>query len=202
MFNLIRRDVILQKKQLLLFVPFTLFFVLLGKQNPAFIFLLASLFVPINTFAYDEKVEVNILLNSLPYKRSEIIASRYLGAIVYMLLATGVTCGLFYALSRPFSITDIAISSGLFLLFTALFFPVSYVIKKGYVFPVAMISFLALSIIGPKIVFHFADDLKVITDFVTSLSTPIFYIGLTLSILIIYVVSWMITTFIYQRKVF
>ena len=86
MFNLIRRDVILQKKQLLFFIPVILVFIIAGAP-PILTFLVASIFIPFNTYAYDEKVETNILLNSLPYTRKEIIASRYLGAIVYMILA-------------------------------------------------------------------------------------------------------------------
>lgn len=78
MFHLIKRDVILQKKQLLIFIPFILFFIFMDV-HPVLTFLVASVFIPFNTYAYDEKAETNILLNSLPYTRKEIIASRYLG---------------------------------------------------------------------------------------------------------------------------
>ncbi|MEC0305064.1 ABC-2 transporter permease, partial [Terribacillus saccharophilus] len=57
MFNLIRRDFIIQKKYLLGFILLVLFFVLMGRHDPAFIFLLASLIIPINTIANDEKPE-------------------------------------------------------------------------------------------------------------------------------------------------
>ena len=49
--------------------------------HPVLTFIVASVFIPFNTYAYDEKAETNILLNSLPYTRNEIIASRYLGAV-------------------------------------------------------------------------------------------------------------------------
>ena len=80
MFNLIRRDVILQKRQLLFFIPFILFFIF-TNSHPVLTFLVASIFIPFNAYAYDEKAETNVLLNSLPYTRKEIIASRYLGAV-------------------------------------------------------------------------------------------------------------------------
>ena len=132
MFNLIRRDVILQKRQLLLFIPFIVFFIIMDA-NPALIFLVASLIIPFNTYAYDEKAETNILLNSLPYTRTEIIASRYLGAIIYMVLAIGVTSLTLFAFNKPFTMTDIAIGSGLFLLFAAFTFPLFYIFKPGYI---------------------------------------------------------------------
>ena len=201
MFNLIRRDVILQKKQLLLFIPFIVFFIIMDA-NPALIFLVTSLMIPFNTYAYDEKAETNILLNSLPYTRTEIIASRYLGAIFYMILAIGVTCLTLFAFSKPFSMTDIAIGCGYFLLFAALTFPLFYIFKPGYIFPVVIISFLLLASIGPRIILFLAEHLTAITVFISNLSASALYAGATLSIMVIYVISWGITNIIYQRKAF
>ncbi|PAD21659.1 ABC-2 transporter permease [Terribacillus saccharophilus] len=202
MLNLIRRDFIIQKWQLLVFVLVILFFVLLGRQDPAFIFLLASVIIPINTIAYDEKAETNILLNSLPYTRSEIIASRYLGTIVFIILATGVTSVLLYVFDRNFSITDIAISSSLALLLLSFYLPMSYIIKPGYNFPIAFISFLLLAGIVPPIVSYLGENLTSVTDFLLNLSVPILYISALLLGFAIYATSWGITTIIYRRKAF
>ncbi|MCZ8540791.1 ABC-2 transporter permease [Psychrobacillus psychrodurans] len=199
MFNLIRRDVILQKRQLLLFIPFILFFIIMGK-HPAFTFLVASIFIPFNTYAYDEKAETNILLNSLPYTRTEIIASRYLGAIIYMILAIGVTSLTLLVFNKPFTMTDIAIGCGLFLLFAAFTFPLFYIFKPGYIFPVVLICFLLLSAIGPAIVTFLTEHLNAITDFIVNLTVTSLYTGATLSIMIVYAISWGLTNIIYQRK--
>ncbi|MFE6169426.1 ABC-2 transporter permease [Viridibacillus arvi] len=201
MFNLIRRDVILQKRQLLLFIPFILFFIIMDS-HPALTFLIASIFIPFNTYAYDEKVETNILLNSLPYTRTEIIASRYLGAIVYMVLAIGVTSLALFAFNKPFTIIDIAIGSSLFLLFAAFTFPLFHIFKPGYISTVVMISFLLLAAIGPAIVLFLAEHLTAITDFINSLSVPVLYIGATFVIMLVYFISWGTTTVIYKRKAF
>ncbi|MGG3890737.1 ABC-2 transporter permease [Metabacillus fastidiosus] len=201
MFNLIRRDVILQKRQLLLFIPFILFFIIMDS-HPALTFLVASIIIPFNTYAYDEKAETNILLNSLPYTRIEIIASRYLGAIVYMVLAIGVTSLALFAFNKPFTITDIAIGSSLFLLFAAFTFPLFYIFKPGYITTVVIISFLLFAGIGPAIVTFLAEHLTAITDFIINLSVPALYTGATLVIVIVYAISWGITTVIYQRKAF
>ncbi|MBK3494183.1 ABC-2 transporter permease [Viridibacillus sp. YIM B01967] len=201
MFNLIRRDVILQKRQLLIFLPVILFFIIIDK-HPAWTFLIASIFIPFNTYAYDEKVETNILLNSLPYTRTEIIASRYLGAIVYMLLAIGVTSLALFAFNKPFTMIDIAIGSSLFLLFAAFTFPLFYILKPGHITMVVMISFFLLAAIGPAIVLFLAEHLTAITDFIVNLSVPVLYTGATLVIMVVYVISWVTTTVIYQRKAF
>ncbi|WP_144512915.1 ABC-2 transporter permease [Bacillus sp. FJAT-22090] len=201
MFNLIRRDVILQKRQLLLFIPFIIFFIIM-EANPVLTFLIASLFIPFNTYAYDEKVETNILLNSLPYTRTEIIASRYLGAIIYMILAIGVTSLTLFIFNKPFTMTEIAFGSSLFLLFASFTFPLFYIFKPGYIFPVVLISFLLLSAIGPTIIMFLAEHLTAITDFIVNLSVPVLYVGATLGVMVVYAISWGITNTIYQRKAF
>lgn len=201
MFNLIRRDVILQKWLLLTFIPFIAFFIIMDS-HPALIFLVASIFIPFNGFGYDEKAETNILLNSLPYTRKEIISSRYLGAIVYMALTIGVTSLALFVLNIPFTMTDIAISSGLFLLFAAFAFPLFYILKPGYIIHVVMISFILLIGIGPPIMTFLAENLTAITDFIASLSTLTLYAGAAVIVIFFYAVSWGVTTIIYQRKAF
>ncbi|HLR69628.1 MAG TPA: ABC-2 transporter permease, partial [Virgibacillus sp.] len=197
MFNLIKRDVILQKRQLLIFIPFILIFIITDKHS-AFVFLVASIFIPFNAHGYDEKAETNILLNSLPYTRTEIIASRYLGAILYMILSIGVTSLALFALNKPFTMTDIAIAGGLFLIFAAFTFPLFYIFKSGHVFTAVLISFILLAGIGPPIVMFLAEHLTVITDFIVSLSVPALYTGTAVVVMGLYVISWGITTIIYQ----
>lgn len=202
MFNLIRRDVILQKRMILTFIPFILLFVILGSHHPAFIFLLASIFIPFNAFAYDEKAEVNILLNSLPYTRSEIIASRYLGAIVYMILSIGVTSVALGVFNRSFTMTDMAIGGALFLIFAAFTFPLFYILKPGYISMAVIIGFIVIAGIGPAIGLFMAERITTIIEFISSLSTLVRYVGAAIIVMMIYGVSWVVSTIIYQRKAF
>jgi len=201
MFNLIRRDVIIQKKLLLTFIPFIAFFIFMDS-HPALIFLVASIFIPFNAYAYDEKAETNILLNSLPYTRKEIIASRYLGALVYMILSIGLTSLALIIFNKSFALSDIAIAVGLFLLFVSFTFPMFYIFKTGYISAVIMISFILLAGIGPAIVIYLAEHLTVITAFIINLSIATIYIGAALIIMLGFILSMSITTAIYQRKAF
>lgn len=171
------------------------------KRHPTLIFMVASIIIPFNAYAYDERAETNILLNSLPYTRKEIIASRYIGALVYMGLSTGlVSLGLF-VFDKSFTMKDMAIGSGLFLTFVALTFPLFYIFR-GKISTVIMISFIVLAAILPHIISFFAKHLPTITDFIVSLSTPALYTGVTAVIVLLYAVSWSVTTVIYQRKAF
>ncbi|MBD3861566.1 ABC-2 transporter permease [Bacillus sp. 28A-2] len=158
--------------------------------------------MPFNTYAYDEKAETNILLNSLPYTRKEIIASRYLGAVFYMIIAIGLTSAALFSFGKLFTVTDIAIGSGLFLLFAACTFPFFYILKPGYITTAVIIGFILLSAIGPPIVAYLAEQFSAITDFVLNLSIPMLYTGSAVLVMLIYLMSWGLSTAIYQRKVF
>ncbi len=201
MLNLIRRDAILQKWQLYVFLPFIIFFIIMDS-HPALTFLMASLFIPFNAFAYDAKAATNILLNSLPYTRSEIIASRYLGAVIYMVVSISIASLALFVSSISYTWTDIAIASALFLIFAAITFPLFYIFNPGVIFYVVLFSFILLAGIGPPIARYLLEQLPAVTEFLSRISTPVIYVGSGLAVLIIYIVSWTFTTFVYQRKAF
>src|SRR5699024_11880079 len=113
MINLIRRDLIIQKWQLLFFIPSILVFAL--TYMPAIlIIIVASIFIPFNTLYYDERAETNILLISLPYTRKEIIASRFLGVIVYLCVSIMIVSLLLLLFQKSITLTYIISSNVLF----------------------------------------------------------------------------------------
>ena len=201
MYHLIKLDLLVQKRQLFIFIPIILLFILMDK-HPALIFLVASMIIPFNALTYDDKAETNILLNSLPYTRAEIIASRYLGGLIYMLVAIGVTSAALILLNRPFSIEDVAIGSGIFLLFAAFAFPLFYVFKSGYISTVVFICFLLMVLFGPSALSLVAEHLTAITDFMNRFSPPALYAGAAVVIMTLYALSWKVTTILYQRRAF
>ncbi|MGD7045694.1 ABC-2 transporter permease [Jeotgalibacillus proteolyticus] len=201
MLNLIRRDVILQKKLILLFVPFALFFILLDA-HPILTFFIASIYVPFNAYAYDEKSDVNILLNSLPYTRKEIIAARYLGALFFMAAAIGLSSIAMLLFSKDFSAIDVGMGAGAFLLFGAVTFPLFYILKQGYITASLMFLIVIGAGIGPFIVRMAGENLTAITNFFTQTSDTILYSGAAIIAVVFYTMSWIFTTFIYQRKAF
>ncbi|GIO23389.1 ABC-2 transporter permease [Oceanobacillus sp. J11TS1] len=203
MFNLIKKDLIILKVQLLLFIPFIVFFAVFATHlSPAFIFLLASIFIPINAYIYDEQAETNILLNSLPYTRQEIVAARYIGAIAYMILSIGVAGIILYLCNYGYTIRDIVIAVGLFFVFSALSFPLFYILKPGYIGLAVFVSFIVLAVVLPPIVQFLAENLTTITNFLTNLSAFTLYLsGATIAIGL-YLLSWIFSRTIYLRKDF
>ncbi|WP_010274388.1 ABC-2 transporter permease [Paenibacillus senegalensis] len=201
MFNLIIRDIILQKKQLMIFIPYILFFILMGSP-PILTFLVACIFIPFNAYAYDEKAETNILLNSLPYTRTEIIASRYLGAILYMAVSIGITSLALLVFNKMFTWTDIAIAVGLFLLFASLTFPLFQILKPGYISTVVLMGFILTSLGFLRMSRHLPEYAAAISEFMDTFSDPVLYTGAAVVVMAVYAVSWGVTTIIYQRKAF
>lgn len=178
------------------------FAIFADHMSPAFIFLLAGIYVPLNGYIYDEQIESNILLNSLPYTRKEIVAAKYIGAIAYMILSISVAGIILYVFNYDFMIRDITIAMGLFFIFSAFAFPLFYILKRGYIGIVALAGTIILAAVLPPLFRFLTKHLTTITDFLTSLSTTALYLsGAALSI-ILYLTSWMVSQFIYQRKVF
>ena len=203
MFNLIKKDFVIQKIQILLFIPFIMFFAIFADHmSAAFVFLLVGTYIPLNGYIYDEQVESNILLNSLPYTRKEIVSAKYVGAIAYMILSITVASIIFYIFGYDYGIRDISIAMGLFFIFTAFTFPLFYILKPGYIGTAVLGGFILLAIVIPPIFLFLAEYLTAITEFFTSLSTTMIYLsGATISI-IIYLTSWRVSQTLYQRKVF
>lgn len=201
MLNLIKRDVIIQKKQLYVFIPLILFFIMM-KVPPILLFLVVSIFIPLNSYAYDERAETNILLNSLPYTRKEIIAARYIGSFFYMVVSVLLAIGLLYLFDRPFEWIDVGIGISSSILFTAFAFPMFYIFKRGYVSLAIMIAFFSLVAFVPLLLRKITVQLSEIVSYIQELSLPVLYSSVAGIALAIYLISWFITMNIYMRKAF
>lgn len=201
MLNLIKRDAIIQKKQLYVFIPFMLFFILM-QVPPVLLFLVTSIYIPLNAYVYDERAETNVLLNSLPYTRKEIIAARYLGSICYIALSVLLSIGILVLFNQPFKWLDVGIGITSAILFSSLAFPMFYIFKRGYVSMVIMISFLVLVVLIPRILPKIATQLSEVISFIQTLTLPVVYGGVAAITIIIYSLSWFVTMMIYERKAF
>lgn len=90
MLNLIWKDLLIQKRQIPLYVAIIAFCFWIGDVPLWWVAFITSISFIMNAFYYDEKDNINILLNSLPYTRRQIVISKYIGAIVFTALFIGV----------------------------------------------------------------------------------------------------------------
>ncbi|WP_125153064.1 ABC-2 transporter permease [Clostridium rectalis] len=92
MFNLIKKDLIVQKKTLFFIIPYFLFsLITFDNMSPnAFISLMTitSVFIlSTASFSYDEKNKSTILFSSLPITKLNIVLAKYINTIVYSIIS-------------------------------------------------------------------------------------------------------------------
>ncbi|HJF31761.1 MAG TPA: ABC-2 transporter permease, partial [Sporosarcina psychrophila] len=83
MFNLIRKDILLQKTTLLILLPLLVVFLFM-ENSYVWIGIIFSISIVMNAYSVDEKSASHILLNSLPYTRKEIVSSKYIGTFIFI----------------------------------------------------------------------------------------------------------------------
>lgn len=199
MVYLLRRDLILQKKLLWLYIPFILLFVFTWS-SPFLIFTVAALYIPYNALAYDEQVNSDKLLNSLPYTRLEITLYRYIGTLVYTLISVLLVSLILVLFDKPFTIFDIGIGVSFFLIIASFTYPLFQIFKQGNITTIIIITF----VLSVGLLSSFSEQ---VSDFGILLSEPdtnhlLLFTGLLTTVMVIYFISWFITYMIYNKKDF
>jgi len=220
MSNLIIKDIAIQKKTLLYSLIYTIFapiaFFSMGPSGFGLYVLspiaTAYLFITFGA-SYDEKNKSEIILNSLPLKRNEIVISKYISIFVFAILGIiysiligfiGKTAGL-SMFTRSISLLDIVLVLVSVCIFSSIFFPVYF--KFGFVkMTFFNVILLMLMMILPSIVIEYVNKnpnnilVNKFNYFVNNTSSLI-QNSLTLIIgLIFFLISLIISLRIYSNK--
>ncbi|MGE7675715.1 ABC-2 transporter permease [Lysinibacillus sp. NPDC094403] len=204
MVNLILKDVLIQKKVILFYIA-TIIIYLLADVSPILIVFVYSLTFINMAFSYDDKDNANILLNSLPYTRKEIVTSKYVGALIFTSLFIIITYGGNYLLNgqgTSFSWKAILLIIGLVMVAISFMLPIFYKFKRQYLVIVvgALIGIYLVTI--KFLVPNLNEILRELTQkFMTLQETQMYFIAI-LSIVILYIGSWLLSIRIYTRKAF
>jgi hypothetical protein len=205
MINLILKDIIIQKKTVLLSLVYMILVIIIssGPVDLGFIAgLIGVTYILITTSsATEDKNNVYVLLNSLPIKRSHIILSKYLSIFVYIIIGTvyyylaisiinviGASTEVSYISFQGVVIAIFAVS-----LLNGIYLPVLF--KVGYTKTriLSMILFMSF-FFGVSYIIDFfreSENIKVIgsiINFLSNLSSPqvnLVTIGLTIIVLLI-----------------
>lgn len=204
MLNLIWKDILIQKKVILFYIATICIYLLVGV-SPILIGVVYSLVFIVNAFSYDEKGNANVLLNSLPYTRKEIVSSKYIGAIVFTLLIVGVIyTGNF--LLNGIEITsiwkEILLLLGIVMLAISFMLPISYKFKTQYLLFASMVLFGLYLLTVNFFIPNLNDGIRrIIQQFIT-LQEAHLYIFFLLLMIFFYLGSWLLSIRIYEKKVF
>ncbi|MCI1696393.1 ABC-2 transporter permease [Aneurinibacillus aneurinilyticus] len=204
MFNLILKDILIQKKIIIVYVA-TLLLYLLLNISPVFIGFIYSIVFIMTAYSYDEKDNINILLNSLPYTRKEIVSSKYIGALIFTsLFVIVIFVGdlVVNGNAALFSWKETLLIFGLVMVTTAFILPFSYKFKSQYLLIASAVLF-GLYILAISFFFRNLNDRlrELIQEFMTLQEIQFYFLAI-LMILILYIASWLLSIRIYERKVF
>ncbi|WP_058485023.1 ABC-2 transporter permease [Defluviitalea phaphyphila] len=141
MFNLILKDILIQKNTLRFGIVYILLMILSSRQFDMFLIsvtVFSYIMIQVSS-ALDDKNKSDILLNSLPLNRKTVVGAKYLStfifaamAIVYYILITGVI----KIFKLPFKVYPVSFESVVGALFsivlvTSIYFPIFF--KIGYI---------------------------------------------------------------------
>ncbi len=204
MLNLILKDILIQKNTLIIYIA-TILLYLLVNVSPVFIVFVYSVVFILNAFSSDEKDNANILLNSLPYTRKEIVSSKYIGAIIFTGLFICYTYLANYLLNGTVVLIlwkEILLNMGLVMIAISFILPISYKFKTKY------LTIICIALVGMYMVVinyfvpNFNDRLRtLVQNFMTVQELQIYLIA-TIIIVFLFISSWLLSIRIYERKAF
>lgn len=201
MLNLIRKDIVLQKKTLMILLPLLFAYLFIGTST-IWVGVLFSIAIIMQSFSMDEKSSIHLLLNSLPYTRKEIVSSKYLGACVFMfIIVLTIIIGNLIIQREMIQWKQLLLLTGIVAVFISFAFPFAYLFKSQYLMVVFAVSFVLYFIIVGKFIPDLNDRLREFIQIVLSIDNSLFYLGVMLSVVLLYVLSWLLSICIYSRKV-
>ncbi|MED4729383.1 ABC-2 transporter permease [Aneurinibacillus migulanus] len=202
MFNLIRKDIILQKKNLMILLPALFVYLTLNISYiwSGFVF---SIVIIMSAFSIDEKSRINTLLNSLPYTRREIVSSKYIGVLIFTLI---VVLTIFIGnliIHRELTLwKDLMFIVSLVMVSTSFILPFSYQFKSQYLFIGSLVLIGIYMVLISTMFQNLNDIIRENVQIVLSLQNINVYLLIIFSIIILYVCSWLLSIRIYRNKVF
>jgi ABC-2 type transport system permease protein len=221
MIHLVKKDLLIQRKSFffLLFIGLFIFIIYNNPMFDAFIYIMGSLMVVyiflITANSEDERNKCNIMLNSLPITRRDIVLAKYLTIPVYILISFIGFSILAAVFKLPFiPITprfpngmDILVTVLMVGLFVDIYLPLYFRFGVAALRLFQVIFFLAFFFI-PRTLFEYAmaNPDKPVVKFVQQLFTEQTIVAQTLVILglilIISLISYFISVKIYRAKEF
>lgn len=219
MINLLKKDFILSRKANIFAVLYALFISATGliSDNPIISHLLYVLSIIILTFitviytnGYDDKYKSEIILNSLPLDRRNIVRGKYVALIMFLFISSGAV--ILFTKALPLlglvdgfegaSIQTIVIAANLVLLFYSIYYPFYFKLGEG------LRSFNAilwvLLMLGPTMIGRGFKALaeRGLLDKLMNMDLNTINLYLLGIALIIYYISLQVSKGIYMRKEF
>ena len=204
MLNLIKKDVLLQKHLVVVYIGLIGLYLYIDMPLAITIVLTSALFV-LHSHYYDEKDKSNLLLNSLPYSRKEIVSSKYLEAIIVIVPVSIIGYAAYFIFNRAdfeFSFTTLLGSLIGTMLFTACYLPFFYRFQQQHFLMIASVLVGLMVALMPAIIRtvnkYFSTQIETIRNW----DELQMYSILGIVSIVLYVLSWRLTIRIYNKRAF
>lgn len=204
MFNLIRKDFILQKNRLIIYLGLLLFYLWSDFYIVVSVGFITFLFV-MNSHYYDERERINILLNSLPYTRKEIVSSKYIEALIVtgiVLIITIICKSMIEGTFISISMEEVIYCFIGTMLFTAIYLPLFFKFTQQYLFLAFAMLFVIVVMPSRIIMNFFSTNLKEVIQLLNSLPMMQLYSMAIVFVILLYAISWVVSIRIYSKKAF
>ncbi|TQR34353.1 ABC-2 transporter permease [Lysinibacillus sphaericus] len=204
MINLILKDVLIQKKLILFYIATIILYLWAGVPSLLFLGFLYSVIFILNAFAYDEKDNANILLNSLPYTRKEIVSSKYIGSLIFttiFVFMIYVGDFLINGKGNLFIWKEMLLIIGLVMVVISLMFPFSYKFKTQYLL-IALSVLFGIYMLSISLLVPINDILRELARKFLTLQETQMYVVASITVIILFIGSWLLSIRIYERKAF
>jgi len=220
MINLIKKDLLIQKKSFIMLFFFSLFMFVI-YSNPIFedfiyimgIVLIVYIFL-ISANTEDEKNKSEVMLNSLPVTRKDIVLAKYISIIVYLVIGLGSLGAMALVFRLPIipltprllNGTDLLASILLVFLAVAVYFPLYFKFGAAALRIFTILLFLSFFFIPRMVVEYYMEhpEAPVFQFLQHLLEQPLFVPAamILIFIFIIITVSYFISKKVYLQKEF
>lgn len=159
--------------------------------------------IVMHIFSNDEKKAIQMLLSSLPYTRREIVSSKYISVFVYTLFVLSVTAIGHYAVSQQLpSWKELWVVVGIVMLFITFLYPFLYKFTSKYLLSGSIVIFAVYLVVVNLFVPNLNDHIRSLVAKMLAFNDNQILIGLGVVISILYLLSWLLSVKIYEKKVF
>lgn len=214
MFKLIWKDIVIQKRMVLIALAFFIFFVFsfhsLGPGGLTAGVLALSYIITFGASAIEDKYGVEILLNSFPIKRSMIVLSRYVAMFFYTAINLLASFLVYYIVKTlelhvevvPFTVEGVMGSIIAVALLSSINFPIIF--KYGYVKSrfVSIAFYFLFFFGGGNLVSYLKDHQWLEKWIVAGMSSNEIYLLLMVPTMVLMIISIFISLIIYKKREF
>ncbi|HSH36473.1 ABC-2 transporter permease [Schnuerera sp.] len=219
MLNLVKKDLKLSRKINIFGGIYALFIAAMGLTMPNYMIanllyvlgmIILIFMLVIYTNGYDDKYKSEIIINSFPVDRQDIVKGKYLTLILFIILGSGIVL-LFTKIISVLNIVDNNMSASLWnalfvtnisLIFYSIYYPFYFKIGEG-IRSFNMILWIVI-LIGPSIISKFMKKLEAIGQLEKIMSININKLNIYLLVfsLIMFYISLQISKKIYLKREF